>query len=248
MIFGGEVNSSERAYLLNMSALSGIFHKHLNSGIAQTEKARKQYKTDVNYLLSAVDLSVIENLSKDVAIQSFYRVCSDLNIPINKINKDILKVVESEEKEHTAIVKKEVLTQLTRDSVFGVLKLKQYAFTFNTLKETTNFNTLSADTSAKQTVGEIKFVYTDRLGRKFKSEKFIRTLLGLHFRVVSNESYIKTATMNGIRIFKVVSDDPDAKYNDLLFSVGKKTEHKDFYEINETVFHPNSSYYIKAHS
>lgn len=88
---------------------------------------------------------------------------------------------------------------------------------------------------------EIRFMFYDRAGRKWTSQKFVRALWRHTLLAVYNETVMLTLADHGITRAQVWHVSPEADAHGMLISFGSNSELPTYSEIRDTVFHPNAN-------
>lgn len=87
----------------------------------------------------------------------------------------------------------------------------------------------------------LEFFFHDRAGRKWSSRKLVRSIYRHTLLSTYNESVMLTLVDNNLRRARVVHEDVNAQFHNMIISFGANSEAPIYSEIRDTVFHPNSN-------
>lgn len=92
--------------------------------------------------------------------------------------------------------------------------------------------------------GDIRFLFRDRSGRNWSSEKFYRQLWRHTLLTAYNETVIILLADHGLTLAKVFHVDPKADVSGLMISLVSGSLYSIYSEIRDAVFHPNANAYL----
>ncbi|WP_342234647.1 hypothetical protein [Inquilinus sp. OTU3971] len=92
---------------------------------------------------------------------------------------------------------------------------------------------------------EMRFYFSDRLSRKWPSQKFVRTAWRQHLLHAYNETYLLTLADHGFTEAEVRHPDSKHHFDRLRFSIYPGGKLPSYAEIREEAFHPNSEAVVR---
>lgn len=87
---------------------------------------------------------------------------------------------------------------------------------------------------------DLNFYYTDKLGRKINSTKYIRTITRDYMVKNYNDLIAGAAILNGIQTATIENTDETHKDNGKVIAINNPNE-VNYFSIREEIFHPNSN-------
>ena len=91
---------------------------------------------------------------------------------------------------------------------------------------------------------ELSFYYTDKLGRKLNSQKYIRTITRDFMVKNYNDLVIGSAILNAIEEVTIENTDPNHREHGKVIAVNG-TDSVNYFDIRDDVFHPNSQSIVR---
>jgi len=87
--------------------------------------------------------------------------------------------------------------------------------------------------------GDLKFTFTDRLNRRWPSQKFIRTIWRAAMVQVYNETIMIVGSEFGVDRFKVTGEDPAHKFYGEILTLDSGAN--SYAGMKDEIFHPNTN-------
>lgn len=140
-----------------------------------------------------------------------------------------------------------LIDQMSRDRRSVLRYQREFALEVQILISSKKQTERSAQIATKIKKQTPDYVYMDRSGKAWKSERFVKMLLRAHFFKIYNETYLYALMTLGQNKATVHKTDPDHKHNGLVFSIREPIKGLPSYgEIRKDVFHPNSHAIVVA--
>ena len=116
------------------------------------------------------------------------------------------------------------INNFLRSKVLQVISLNDYQVAYNLV-----FNQR-----------DLSFYYTDKLGRKINSVKYIRTATRDYLVKNYNDLIAGSAILNGIDVLTIENVDRNHEHNGKVIAV-KGDDGVNYFDVREDIFHPNSN-------
>lgn len=225
-------------YVNALESFTGTFHTILNTGNAISLRSQPVtlYRASTRFLDDA--LAEVRTQTQKVAQEAYLAATKDIGseAPMDTfLDEFITQMVEQFETMLRGIV--------DRDTNAVITTLRKVAIQSDILRRSRNLTENQARIAAREAYkGALKFGFMDRVGRSWKSETYVRTIVRHHLVITYIESYMLTALDHGIDQFKVVNADPNHRFDGLEFSFGESVRGlPTYFEIKDEVFHPNTN-------
>jgi hypothetical protein len=140
----------------------------------------------------------------------------------------------------TAIVERVLAAQVERDIATLMTEVSHASLRVELRMQGRESNRAAAVLAAALDEIPVDFRFTDRIGRRYQSNKHVRDQYRLHLLISYGESFVQTASIAGYSLVEIVTSDQSAKANGELLSVHGDGRHPTFYDIQSEVFHPTS--------
>lgn len=85
----------------------------------------------------------------------------------------------------------------------------------------------------------LSFEQRDAIGRRWKSEDYVRSMTRMTFILTYADSAVIAAHLQGIKRLVIVN--PESTFDGTVFSVSDELDMPDYMSLRDTVFHPNST-------
>lgn len=239
-ILSAHADAAASRYLLLLNGLRGIQAQALTQGNliapAVLERvARQGYQIAERYLTSERDN--IAQTTQQIATDAQQRAQSDLGV-----SSDTALTARTSELLSLAgeILRNEIVIQAERD--VGKLKgeLRQAALEVELAAMSQGISRESALIQQRLNAGKTAFTFQDRAGRRWASQKYIRTIWRQHLLTSWNETYLTTLADHGVTTAEIQHPDPASRFAGMKISILPSTDLPSYGELRQEAFHPNS--------
>lgn len=189
-----------------------------------------RFSVDFSKKTDYVIASAIQKVSRDLGVRSIEVLSDSLNIEmgefINGQHDDTLQAIRA---------------QFDRDrrSVIAYLRDFSHEVHLRTLKG--NIALRSAIVAVRIAKESPVQVYFDRSGKRWKGERYVRTLMTSHFVKMYNETYLYAMKLLEKNLARVKHLDQNHRSHNMMFAItSDEFGVPSYLELRESVFHPNS--------
>lgn len=238
--------ASER-YVSFLNSLRGTLSTVIRSDPAdvRTRRELRMSAFAIARTFIDVEMKLIEQDLDDVADYQFRRAVSEAGLQAADIDRaEILDDLLAETADH---LETEMRAQIERDVAQLLKRHKDFQLEVHLISLTERVDPRSAQFRAlMRHSDQVRFFFKDRSGRRYPSQKFIRTVYRDALLQAGNEIYMLTAVDVGFKKARVVHPDRNAGVNDYVFPLNPDTGQGSYVEIRDEAFHPNSNAILKA--
>lgn len=136
--------------------------------------------------------------------------------------------------ENTNFIFEVIKLQSTKDALYAV------NFFRTKLIQIINMNDYERAYSLLFSSKDLAFFYTDKIGRKVNSVKYVRTLYRDYLIKNYNDLIAGAAILNGIKQATIINIDAEHGDHEKIISINEESE-LNYFSIREEKFHPNSN-------
>lgn len=109
-------------------------------------------------------------------------------------------------------------------------------------------NGASAASAGKAANVEVGFMFMDRAGRRWKSDRYVRTRVNIHLVQTYNETYLYGMKVAGLDEAELRYADPEHERNGYRFSISGSGEWPSYVDVRDNILKPNSLALVKKSS
>lgn len=230
-------SSVENIYSRFQSALKGAVFDATKAKHSQTKASRAElFVRARNIAHSSLEeiTSVVSSISEEVAAHAK----TDSGVTLSEqdamtIDDHIHGLVEST----ISLIEQ----QLFRDTLLASKWFKDFSFRVGMLTLAPGHNEKSAAIKAEQELlPSLRLGYVDRLGRSWKSSRYVSTLSASLFMDIYNLTFMFSLQKSNVETCRLVSGNP--KRNGLVISISEQVGDAPTYEsVKDSHFHPQSN-------
>ena len=141
----------------------------------------------------------------------------------------------------------EVRAQVSRDIALLKNRLQIASLEISVSARTKLFSLRQAQMQYRvMQVSAIRFLFRDRAGRNWNSEKFYRQLWRHTLLSAYNETVLIVLADHGVHLAEISHPDPKADVAGMAISLTPGSQYPIYSEIRDTVFHPNANALLKS--
>lgn len=234
-------------YLTVIFALRGSYDRALSANSPLAPQTNKLLSRDV-FNISRMHLESeekwLEELVWEVASQAITDALQALDLGNSSPDgMDALSDHLSAIWEH---LRSEIAVQLERDASAIVQKHRKLGLQVKTQANATGWSESATLIHLRMSDRALKFYFQDRAGRKWPSQKYVRTVYRGTLLALYNEVYLFTLAERGQRRAMIWHSDPNHRYAGTLIALDDDPKLTTYESIKEDAFHPNSDAVVRA--
>lgn len=228
-------------------SLIGLTHRVIDgraptSGLSRSEFKSKAMSLAVSFINS--EYSYVHANTTKAVLRAVSDATSSIDVVISSSDKKMLidsidEVVED--------VMSSLESQLERDVRSSVKQLRDMAIRVDLLKSQKGWSQVASLIAVRERERkDINFEYRDAAGRRWKSDRYVKTVARSHYLNSYNDAYVYTLAKAGVNCANLVSKDNKVDVPFRIVDDGSSS-HLVIYEdlISAGVIHPNSSYLVE---
>ena len=239
--------SASQRYVSFLNSLRGLLSTVIRSDPSDM-RTRNQLRSaafDIARTYLNTELQMMERDTVEAAESEYARAHYDAGValtpfePIQAVQDSIDTHAEALETEMRAQIERDVSMLLKRHRDFQ-MEVQMIAMSENIDMPTAQFRAIMRHSD------QVRFFFVDRSGRKYPSQKFIRTVYRDAMLQIGNETYMITALQMGFQRVRVVHPEPGARANEVTFPLNPSGDEGGYTDIRGELFHPNSNSVLRA--
>lgn len=143
-------------------------------------------------------------------------------------------------------VRSEIAVQLERDASAITQKHRKLGLQVKTYAAANGWSEAATLVHLRLAERTLKFYFRDRQGRKWPSQKYVRTVWRHALLALYNEVYLFTLAERGQTRAVVWHPDPNSRYAGEVIALDDEPSLPSYEDIKEDAFHPNSDAVLRA--
>ena len=240
-------NDTAKRYETFCYSIIGLLSKTLDGPDAFKPTARMSFKNNaisLALMFLEVESKAIEQNSTVVLLQAISDIERDTNKLVSESVKTSLINALSETVSDTNAT---INDQADRDLRTVIKRVRDMIIRASMLESQRGWSATASLLAVRESEKKsISFEYRDKIGRKWGSERYVRSLIRSHYISTYNEAYMFALSKLGINMAKLVSQDElKLEVEFRIFDLDSRSNTPTYQDlIDARAIHPNSSYLV----
>jgi hypothetical protein len=234
-------------YGAHLLALGGLFAKVIDGPNPVSEKARNEFRaeaTDLTLRFALDESARVRRASKEVALSAVSDAQAALGSAARALSDEqrmmLLGLVGDAAEDVTAR-----LTAQLRDDVRTTHKrLRNFAIQVDMLRSQRGWSLAASIIGVRErNKGDVRYHFVDRAGKRWQSDRYIRTLVRGAYLTIYNEAFLYLLGVSGKTLARVIGPEAGRGNDGVIFAFvndGKNEPLPTYADIKPAVFHPNA--------
>lgn len=213
----------------------GSMNEHDFGYQKQFSRIKKQsYKIAKNYL--EVESDIISSSLIEISSEAHTKTIFELRSNESQKEEDRTGDIVEAAGEYLIT---ELSIQLERDIAFLIKSVRNSSLSIKMSAQSQGISAKSALVQHK--IGEVKFVFRDRVNSKWPSRKFVRSAWRQSLLQAYNNTVLTIIAAHGLNNAEVTHTEGSSKWNGTILAISPETSYPTYNEVEGEIFHPNSN-------